>query len=493
MRAELEHVDAMVVGAGPSGMAAALMLEKRGWKSITVVERAQTVDYFDKERAFMYCIDARGQQLLKLVGLDQELPSRAVPTSEFKLSYVTPKSGVQDPVNIPIKDDAQTTYWLPRHRFVQLLSLGLEGSKATRILCGTAVTDISEDSEEGLVVTIESNDGETRRLRPRLLLGCDGLNSKVRAAMDEWTQGGFTMHKLPSGSSELRYKVLSLPPGFALDHSGAKAKTEQGYILTSAFTQKNLSMRLGVLPLRDPTGTIERTANMITSPDHEVWSRARNAEELYQLFEVAFPQIPWRETLPVEEAERFAKSKGGRFPTPQHPHRLHLLLPDDSKTGGKQSDDASRQGILLIGDSCHCFPPDIGQGVNAALQDVCTLHDTMERCEDEIIETLTQYEKMRMPDVRSLVKLVQTSYPWQYSQNELAKFLWTLNFILRTALNKLIPSVFSPHSFLLVQQSSMSYSSILRLANQTTQRIVGICSILLCAVVVMSARASGAL
>jgi 2-polyprenyl-6-methoxyphenol hydroxylase-like FAD-dependent oxidoreductase len=42
-----------------SGLAAALMLAKRQWKNIVVVERAPAADYYDKERAFMYNIDAR--------------------------------------------------------------------------------------------------------------------------------------------------------------------------------------------------------------------------------------------------------------------------------------------------------------------------------------------------------------------------------------------------------------------------------------------------
>ena len=56
----------------------------------------------------------------------------------------------------------------------------------------------------------------------------------------------------------------------------------------------------------------------------------------------------------------------------------------------------------------------------------------------------------------------QVSYPWQYSQSEFGKFLWTLNFLLRTALNRALPAVFSAHSFMMVQQGGTPYSSILQ-------------------------------
>ena len=55
----VEDCDALIVGSGPCGIAAALLLEKRGWKNIHLVERMPTPTYYDKERAFMYGIDAR--------------------------------------------------------------------------------------------------------------------------------------------------------------------------------------------------------------------------------------------------------------------------------------------------------------------------------------------------------------------------------------------------------------------------------------------------
>lgn len=44
---------AVIVGGGPSGLATALMLAKRGWSDISVIERTPSADYFDPRVAFV--------------------------------------------------------------------------------------------------------------------------------------------------------------------------------------------------------------------------------------------------------------------------------------------------------------------------------------------------------------------------------------------------------------------------------------------------------
>ena len=54
--------------------------------------------------------------------------------------------GVKDPVSLPVKDDMQTTYWLPRHTFVRILGNSLEkdASASATTLFSTQVTEITK-------------------------------------------------------------------------------------------------------------------------------------------------------------------------------------------------------------------------------------------------------------------------------------------------------------------------------------------------------------
>jgi 2-polyprenyl-6-methoxyphenol hydroxylase-like FAD-dependent oxidoreductase len=45
---------------------------------------------------------------------------------------------------------------------------------------------------------------------------------------------------------------------------------------------------------------------------------------------------------------------------------------------------APTSAVILAGDAVHAFPPDLGQGVNSALEDVYALHRALERNNDSL-------------------------------------------------------------------------------------------------------------
>ncbi len=306
-------------------------------------------------------------------------------------------------------------------------------------------------------------------------MGCDGLNSIVRQTLRNWegtTSDKFQMKQFPSPSSGLRYKVLTLPPNFLLsDDVQDQAICDQAYVIRGTFKEQKKSISLGIFPVKNPETS--RTANLITLPNHYLWN-LKNSEELEKYLKQAFPHIPIDKNLTPEERERCAKSEGGTLPIPQYCSGCHWLSQD------------KKIGILLLGDAVHCFPPDIGQGVNSALEDIYIFNKILSETDDNITQALPQYEERRSPDFYPLIKLVQTGFPWQYNQDLLRRKLWNINFFIRLILSRILPFIFSPPSFIMVQNHQLRYQEIWKRSQQTTLRLWGL--ILLTMLLILSSQ-----
>ncbi|MFK0729624.1 MAG: FAD-dependent oxidoreductase [Gloeotrichia echinulata GP01] len=465
----------LIVGGGPAGLATALMLAKRGWKNITVLEQRPAADYYEPDKSFNYLIDGRGQKLTDFFGLTEQLAKISVPTTEFYFTEIK-SNGNRKTSKLPIVDSKRkTAYWIPRKAFVLLLyqEIVRNWQDNITVMFNTKCIAINHGDAEKLEIIVEENNANIVRFEPDFLIGCDGIKSIVRNTLKDWENSKsdkFEMKFFPSPSSGLRYKVLSLPPNFSLDANGnERAVCDMSYAIRGALRGRKRSLSLGLLPLKNPDES--RTANIITRPEHEIW-KLKNKEDLYNFLEKAFPQLPIRQIVSPEEAERFAKSEGGYFPIPQYCSGLYFLL-------NEQQADAI--GIVLLGDAIHCFPPDIGQGVNSALEDVYVLNEALSRSDDNISQALPLYESLRFPDVKPLIRLAQTAFPWQYNQDRLGRWLWNINFFIRLILSRLLPYIFSPPAFFLIQNHQLSYQEIWLRVQRNTQRLYLLGLIIICA------------
>lgn len=475
----------LIVGGGPAGFATALMLAKRGWTNITVLEQRIAADYYEPDKSFNYLIDGRGQKLTDFLGITDELTKIGVSSKEFYLTLIQ-ANGSRKTLNLPIIDpNRKTAYWLSRKEFVLLLYQEIERNwqDCITVLFKTRCVEINKiatvnGGNKKLEILAKSENGESFRFEPSFLVGCDGINSVVRNTLKEWeksTSDRFEMKLLPSPSSNLRYKVLSLPPKLPLDHSGTElAVSDMAYAIRGAFRESDRSVSLGLLPLKNPDAA--RTANIITPLNHEIW-KLQSSQELYNFLEEAFPQLPIRQIVSPEEADRFTKSEGGYFPIPQYSSGLYYLLKPE------QAGDAT--GVVLLGDAIHCFPPDIGQGVNSALEDVYVLNEALSKSDDDLSHALPLYESLRAADVKALVRLSQFAFPWQYNQDPFRQQLWNINFFIRLILSRLLPSVFSPQAFFLIQNHQLSYQEILVKSNRTTQNLYVVILMIICGILAL--------
>ena len=394
----------------------------------------------------------------------------------------------------------RTPYWLPRDGFVSILEQAVRKRTAVEVKEGwevTALRRVPDGEHMAIEATLKGADGQEHTMRPFLVVGADGLRSVVRASLSQWAgeDGGndqerFEMEEKPSPSGGLRYKVLKLKPTFSLppnpDSRGATVdviESEQSYTFLSRYLgsikDKNKETRLGLLPLKAKYAY--RTANIITWPDHSIWTNATlgTLAGMKDFLHDSYPQVPWDQAVTEEELERFARSPGGRFPQPQ-----------TTKGGAAWVSGSKEVGAVLLGDALHAFPPDLGQGVNSALKDVATLGDSLRNVTHQtsspastafslekqggggrkmMAAALDCYEAEAAGEARALVRMMQLGSPYQYSQPGLRAFvmarLMTANLLLRLILSK-IPflgnAMFFPQIGLLTQLGgNLSYRGTL--------------------------------
>lgn len=478
--------DAVIVGAGPTGLAAALALRARGAR-VALVEKASDPAAYDPERGFLYLIDGRGQAVLEPLGLMPALEAASVSQAAFRIAQVTdePDGGVGEPVGLPIVNKNArgqiTPQWVPRNTFVRLLDDAVAATRgaggelpAIERLYGHELSSLHlQNATTWSVGAREAATGEEQRLTAQLVLGADGLRSVVRARLAELSNGrAFGVRTHRSAAAGLRYKVLTLPPSFQLSRRvpEARAEAQVAYSLRSTPGAEP-SLRVGMLPLRsDANG---RTANFITARHgHPLWEQL-SAAEMGAYLRRVFPHVPLdAKHLGEEELARFAASRGGRFPAPTRCTHAALTV-----AGGACA--------ALAGDALHAFPPDLGQGVNSGLQDVGALAEWLDAADvhfpaqsgPSLVPALAQYGAARAREATALCRMMTLGYPFQYSQQAafgaVRRAFWALNFFVRLQLSRTLGARlgFHPQIFYLVQSPGLAYSEIVRRADVTTRAL----------------------
>jgi len=144
----------------------------------------------------------------------------------------------------------------------------------------------------------------------------------------------------------------------------------------------------------------------------------KSKEKVRAFLQESFPQVDISDLVTEEEIERFANSSGGVFPNPQCCNAMHYV-PTVDKEDNNSGEKNGQTAVVLVGDAVHAFPPDLGQGVNSALEDVYLLHHYLMRSSGggfNVSQALSLYEKNRLPDIKALITLMKIGYPYQYNQ-----------------------------------------------------------------------------
>jgi geranylgeranyl reductase family protein len=174
-------LDAVIVGGGPAGSLAALLLARRGWQ-VALVERGPR----HREKACGNCLNVRAAGPLQRAGLLDEVKRLAVGTTRhLRVHFERCR-----PVSATLPECAESGPGLlvDRGRFDQLLLDRAEGTGVRVLQPATARLDGFDEPR----VTVKVHRGDaTEQLRCRLVVGADGIRSSVARAAGLAAGGSF--------------------------------------------------------------------------------------------------------------------------------------------------------------------------------------------------------------------------------------------------------------------------------------------------------------
>ncbi len=170
--------DVVIVGNGPIGATLSVLLAEHGWR-VTVLERRPRPYRLPRATSF----DGETARLLATTGIGPGLRRITVPANGYQWRTSAGETLLDiafttvGPYGWP---DANTMH---QPALEELIAARVTSLPGVTVLRGHEVVGIT-DGDQQVEVTAVADDGETRTLSARWVVGCDGANSFVRDNLD---------------------------------------------------------------------------------------------------------------------------------------------------------------------------------------------------------------------------------------------------------------------------------------------------------------------
>jgi len=494
--AHVRSKQCVIVGSGPVGLAAALTLSNPPHSyHVKVLDRTENIYEYNPTMVYHFGINPRGlpwfDTLPKVADKLTErgsFPPNGIATQLIVLADPSEPIPPPSPIFRVMKGRHKRRCLIQRHALVVLLyeccidqeterlQTRNESIGSIQILMGKTFESMDSNDENNNMLTVKCADGSS--YEASLVIGADGIDSRVRSLLADPSQTGwlyskpakFRVKRYKSPSTGIKLKTLQFPPGMRIpnttDDASVTMDAEMFYRILSVNAGRHNKVALTFSPMKDLN--MIRPANVATLEDHDIWSY-RTGPAMKEFYVKAFPRINFDVLVSDEEWDRFAKSNGTTFPYCQY------------SPGSALSSPSRDTGVVLVGDACHAFPPDCGQGVNAGLQDVSALDQAL-RGQDissgslaagykakhfMLGDALDAYQKNRGPEHLALVQMARCFAPYQYGQSrdQIGAFLWSLNVKLRVLLNKATFGWFPLAAYFIGQNHDLTFRQVMLRAN----------------------------
>ncbi|KAK9794596.1 hypothetical protein WJX73_002898 [Symbiochloris irregularis] len=371
---------AVIIGAGPAGALSAIELAQGGF-TVEVYEQRPLPDPVHRnfDRSYSLAMSHRGMGAVEKAGVDMQR-FKAFP---YKGSMIWRKGHVTEVFHEPMSSKV----------LVERMELVRHLIDRANKLCGGTITWHWEYACEAVDVqqqrvTFSGPDGSKISTAFDLLLGADGVNSRVRSALEKQVpefkgQWFGRMHRidkffhqvapepddsspqtpkgeLDSQASVLRFYHINSPPPLSIGLMYVQNNANGTFSGGVGFSRGSESKQ-------DPTG-----GALTHQGDYESF--------LQQLDPIYPPGM--RRSIAKQMAQRPWFFSGSTLQVP----KLHC---------GR---------VLLLGDAAHAVSASFGQGVNAALEDCSMLGQALRNAPEAetIDQLLSRFDRERYADVYAL-------------------------------------------------------------------------------------------
>ena len=341
------HYDAVIVGYGPVGATLALLLSQGGLR-VAIVEKQPTI--FDRPRAIT--LDHEVMRAFQACRVANEIePITAPHTGTHFLGMSGQIIKIFDPLPPP-----HPLGWPPSGTFIQpelerILRNAVELRANIDVFLAHEAIAIAQDPSGVSLAIRNLKDGDQQILKGHYLLGCDGANSFVRAALD-------------IGEEDLAF--------------------DEWWMVVDAWLRRQPTVREKCLQYCWPS----RPGTFVVGPKN------------LRRWEIKL--------LPGERPEDFdgepsVRAMLARFTDPDSidlwrwaVYRFHAAVAERWQL----------HRVFLIGDAAHQMPPFLGQGLCAGIRDAVNLAWKLIAVLRQGIDVtlLESYHRERRPHVRAIVE-----------------------------------------------------------------------------------------
>lgn len=380
------NVDCIVVGGGPAGMMAGLLLARQGVRVSVLEKHADFLRDFRGDTIHPSTMNVMDQ--LGIIDRFLEIPHGRMST--VSVSAPDGETVFADFSRLP--EPYNYCAFMPQWDFLDFLAEEAHAYPSFELIRDAQVTDVLIDGNRAVGVGYKTPQGE-RTLTARLVIGADGRHSTVRE------RAWLPLHESDAPTDVLWFRISRHP-----DDSVPFVSTGKGFAIVSVDRGSYWQIAYCI-----PTGNYDHL-------------RSRGVDVITERLEKALPDLASRigeEITSWEDLKLLAVSVNRL-------KRWH------------------RPGLLCIGDAAHAMSPAGGVGINLAIQDAVAtarmLAPTLARSETPTEGQLAGVQRRRewpariiqSGQVRILADLYPKSLDSAYKTSHAARIIRSSTFLQKT-------------------------------------------------------------